>query len=72
MLDSTILEKTNNEPGAKVDFIPVSPLRKNATEEGELHEHGVDDESATDDARDGGGVEQGEQATTPQLRRSDR
>ena len=71
MSDSAVPQKTN-EPGSKVDLTFVSPPRENAIERAELHEHRVNDEPATNDAGDGGGVEQGEQAPTSQLRRSDR
>ena len=59
MSDSAILEKTGELSG-KVDFTPISPPKENATEGGELHELGVDDEPAIDDAEDGEGVKQGE------------
>ena len=64
MSNSAVLKKTS-EPGSKVNFTPVSSPRENSIEGGELHEHGVDDEPAIDDAGDRRGVEQGEQIATP-------
>ncbi|MED6215686.1 hypothetical protein PIB30_116504, partial [Stylosanthes scabra] len=51
---------------------PVSPPRENTADGGELDDHGVEEESVTDNAGDEEAVEQGEQPAPPQLRRSDR